>query len=129
MDHRSKGKVTGAHADLRGMTSINIQAGRPAGGSPTAAATNQGRPAGPPPSPPPSGGPGGGPGGPKGELSGLTTDDSKAQEISALLKTDVEEVRKVNSATELVKMFQDRGVDLTSLRSVLNNGDLIDFSF
>ncbi|GIJ60882.1 hypothetical protein [Virgisporangium aurantiacum] len=100
-----------------------IKSSQPAGGSPTAAANNQGRPQSqlnsPPPVPPP-------PGAPKGELSGLSTDDGKAAEISALLDTDVEEVRKVNSAAELVKMFQDRGVDLTSLRSVLNNGDLLD---
>jgi hypothetical protein len=104
------------------MTSINIRAGQPAGGSPTAAATHQSRPHEPSQSPP-AGPP---PGGPKGELGGLSTDDTKVKEVSALLNTDTEEVRKVNSATELVKMFQDRGVDLTALRSVLNNGDLLD---
>ena len=120
------GKSLPEVADAQGVSRddlfATIKSSQPAGGSPTAAANNQGRPAGPPPGPPPSGGPGG----PKGELSGLATDDSKAREISALLETDVEEVRKVNSASELVKMFQDRGVDLTSLRSVLNNGDLLD---
>lgn len=46
--------------------------------------------------------------------------------MSSLLDTDAAEVSKVNSASELVKMFQDKGVDLGTLRSVLNNGDLLD---
>lgn len=66
------------------------------------------------------------PGGPKGELSGINSDETKLNRVSSLLDTDAGEVSKVNSASELVKMFQDKGVDLGTLRSVLNNGDLLD---
>ena len=104
------------------VSADRIKAGQPSGGSPTAVANNQGRPQNSPPVPP-SGPP---PGGPKGELSGLSTDDSKAEKIGALLDTDATEVRKVNSAAQLVKMFQEHGVDLNALRSVLNSGDLLD---
>lgn len=100
-----------------------IQAGLPAGATESAQeiATNRGRPQGAPQGPPP----GPPPGGPKGELGGFN-DEGKLAQVSSLLDTDVENVRKVGSASELVKMFQENNVDLGQLRSVLNNGDLLD---
>jgi hypothetical protein len=118
------GKSLADVADARGVSRddlvATVRAGLPTSSSSTAEqiATNRERPQVPPPGPPP--------GGPKGELSGLSTDDGKVDRISSLLGTDAEEVRKVDSAAELVKMFQDRGIDLNALRSVLNSGDLLD---
>jgi hypothetical protein len=74
------------------------------------------------------GGPGGagGPGGPPpgGSVSGLT-DDEKSSKLSDLLGTDVS---TVSSAQDLVDLLKSKGVDLGALRSVLDNGDLVDYS-
>lgn len=71
--------------------------------------------------------PGPPPGGPRRGAAGLS-DESKLQQLSSLLETDSESLRR-SSATDVVKRMQDKGIDLAQLRSVLNNGDLIDFSF
>jgi biotin operon repressor len=75
---------------------------------------------------PPPGGPGG-PGGPKGMNSGMQ-DSSKLAGISKLLDTDSSTVSSATSATDLVKMLKDKGVDLSSLKNVLDSGDLVDVS-
>ncbi len=71
--------------------------------------------------------PGPPPGAPRGGAAGLS-DESKLQQLSSLLETDSESLRG-SSAGDVVKRLQDKGIDLSELRSVLNNGDLIDFSF
>jgi hypothetical protein len=70
---------------------------------------------------PPAGGHG--PGGPKGMGSGLQ-DSSKLDAVKQLLDSD--DVSSSTSATDLVKKLQDKGVDLSALKNVLNNGDLLD---
>ncbi|MDQ1656002.1 MAG: hypothetical protein QOD41_1085 [Cryptosporangiaceae bacterium] len=72
-----------------------------------------------------AGGPGG-PGGPPsgGSVSGLT-DEDKSSKLSDLLGTDVS---TVSSAQDLVDLLKSKGVDLGALRSVLDNGDLVDYS-
>lgn len=69
--------------------------------------------------------PGPPPGGPRGGAAGLA-DDSKLHQLSTLLETDSDSLRG-SSATDLVKRLQDKGIDLSQLRSVLNSGDLVDF--
>ncbi|MFG1607703.1 hypothetical protein [Actinoplanes sp. NPDC049265] len=79
------------------------------------------------PPPPPGGGhgPGGGQG-PRGANTGIT-DETKLNQISDLLDMDSDEVTsQASSATDLVKLLQSKGVDLSALRNVLNNGDLLD---
>ncbi len=74
--------------------------------------------AGKPPPPPP--------GGPRGANAGLR-DDTKLDQISQLLDMDSDDVTdQATTASALVGMFQANGVDLTSLRDVLNSGDLLD---
>ncbi|WP_327003962.1 hypothetical protein OHA72_54420 [Dactylosporangium sp. NBC_01737] len=70
--------------------------------------------------------PGPPPGGPRGGAAGLT-DESKLQQLSILLETDSESLRG-SSATDVVKRLQDKGIDLSQLRSVLNSGDLVDYA-
>jgi hypothetical protein len=73
------------------------------------------------PPPPP-----GGMHGPKGSNSGIQ-DSSKLSGVSKLLDMDSDDVSsQATSATDLVKMLQSKGVDLNQLKSVLNNGDLLD---
>ena len=68
----------------------------------------------------------GGPGGAKGMNSGLQ-DSSKLDEISKLLDTSSDDVSSsATSASKLVSMLQSKGVDLSSLKDVLNSGDLVD---
>ncbi|GAA2379743.1 hypothetical protein [Dactylosporangium salmoneum] len=74
-------------------------------------AAQQGRP-GPPP--------GGGAGGPAG-----LRDSSKLQQLGTLLNSDTDDLSQL-SATELVKKFQSKGLNLDQLSSVLNSGDLVD---
>lgn len=62
----------------------------------------------------------------KGELSGIGTDETKLNRLSALLDTDTTQVSSLTSAKELISMFRDKGVDLGQLRSVFNSGDLLD---
>lgn len=71
--------------------------------------------------------PGPPPGAPRGDAAGLA-DESKLHQLSSLLETDIETLRG-SSAGDVVQRLQDKGIDLSELRSVLNNGDLIDFSF
>ncbi|GAA3197363.1 hypothetical protein ACFO1B_01205 [Dactylosporangium siamense] len=70
--------------------------------------------------------PGPPPGGPRGGAAGLS-DDTKLQQLSTLLETDSESLRG-SSATDVVKRLQDKGIDLSRLRSVLNSGDLVDYA-
>ncbi|MFC4997679.1 hypothetical protein ACFPIJ_07560 [Dactylosporangium cerinum] len=70
--------------------------------------------------------PGPPPGGPRGGAAGLS-DDTKLQQLSTLLETDSESLRG-SSATDVVKRLQDKGIDLSQLRSVLNSGDLVDYA-
>jgi hypothetical protein len=73
------------------------------------------------PKPPPGGGP-------KGINSGVQ-DSGKLSQISKLLDTDSDTVSSsATSATDLVKMLQSKGVDLSALKNVLDNGDLVDVS-
>jgi hypothetical protein len=77
---------------------------------------------------PPGGGHGGpgGPGGPKGNNSGIQ-DSSKLSSVSKLLDMDAGDVSsQATSASSLVKLLQSKGVDLSSLKSALNSGDLVD---
>jgi hypothetical protein len=76
---------------------------------------------GTPPAPPP--------GGPRGENAGLT-DPDKLQQVSELLDMDTADVTSAaTSASSLVTLLQDKGVDFTRLRDVLNrSGDLLDVS-
>lgn len=76
------------------------------------------RQGGTPPPPPP--------GGPRGENTGLA-DSGKLDQISSLLEMDSEQVTsQATSASGLVKLLQDKGVDLAKLRDVLTSGDLLD---
>ena len=75
--------------------------------------------------PPPHGG-GHHPGGPRGANTGIA-DTDKVKQISELLDMSSDQVTvQATSATDLVKLLQDKGVDLSALRNVLNSGDLID---
>jgi hypothetical protein len=66
------------------------------------------------------------PGGPRGANSGLG-DEDKLNQISQLLDMSSGEVtEQATSATDLVKLLQSKGVDLSALKGVLNNGDLLD---
>ncbi len=77
------------------------------------------------PKPRPGGGHGG-PGGPKGNNSGIQ-DSSKLSSVSKLLDMDSDDVSsQATSAGSLVKLLQSKGVDLSSLKSALNSGDLVD---
>jgi hypothetical protein len=76
---------------------------------------------GTPPPPPPGGGP-------KGANTGVE-DTDKLEQLSSLLKMDSGDVKtRATSATDLIKMMQDKGIDLGQLRNVLNSGDLMDVS-
>ena len=70
--------------------------------------------------------PGPPPGGPRGGAAGLS-DESKLRQLSALLESDSESLRG-STATDVVKRMQDKGIDLSRLRSVLNSGDLVDYA-
>jgi hypothetical protein len=71
------------------------------------------------PPPPPSGGP-------RGENAGLR-DEVKLAEVSKLLRMDTTEVAAAaTSASSLVTLLTNKGVDLRSLRDVLTSGDLLD---
>lgn len=70
--------------------------------------------------------PGPPPGGPRGGAAGLS-DESKLQQLSSLLETDADSLRG-SSATDVVKRMQDKGIDLSKLKSVLNSGDLVDYA-
>ncbi|MDT5042013.1 MAG: hypothetical protein QOE51_2998 [Actinoplanes sp.] len=78
---------------------------------------------------PPSGHHGhGGHGGPKGLNTGVQ-DPDKLQQLSQLLDSSTTDVSSsAASATDLVKLLKDKGVDLSALRNVLNSGDLVDVS-
>ncbi|GAA2896159.1 hypothetical protein Acy02nite_61680 [Actinoplanes cyaneus] len=69
------------------------------------------------------------PGGPRGENAGLA-DPRKLKQVSDLLDMDSSDVTSAaTSASSLVSMLQDKGVDFTQLRNVLNQtGDLLDVS-
>lgn len=100
-----------------------IKAGLPAtttgGTDPTATAEKIAGGRGTPPPPPPGGGP-------KGANTGVT-DTDKLEQLGSLLKMDATEVKtRATSATDLIKMMQDRGIDLGQLRNVLSSGDLMD---
>ncbi|MEV6348228.1 hypothetical protein [Actinoplanes sp. NPDC051851] len=73
-----------------------------------------------PPPPPP-------PGGPRGENACLQ-DDEKLTQISDLLNMDTKEVTdSATTASSLIGLLQNKGVDLSQLRNVLNqSGDLLD---
>jgi hypothetical protein len=80
-------------------------------------------PASPPP-PPPAGRPDGP--GSRGEVAGLQ-DPTKLNSISDLLDMSEDDVTtSATSATKLVELLQNKGVDLGQLRNVLNSGDLLD---
>lgn len=82
-------------------------------GAPRAERTD--RPGGPPPG-----------GGPRGQVAGLS-DEEKTERLSQLLGVAAEDLTdKVANAKELVELLRDKGVDLGELRSILNNGDLVD---
>jgi len=70
--------------------------------------------------------PGGDPRGPRGGAAGLR-DESKLQQLGSLLETDADSLRG-NSATDVVRKLQRKGVDLAELRNVLDNGDLADYT-
>ncbi|MEV4512755.1 hypothetical protein AB0K00_27755 [Dactylosporangium sp. NPDC049525] len=70
--------------------------------------------------------PGPPPGDPRGGAAGLS-DESKLHQLSTLLETDSESLRG-SSATDVVKRMQDKGIDLSQLKSVLNSGDLVDYA-
>jgi hypothetical protein len=70
--------------------------------------------------------PGPPPGAPRGGAAGLS-DESKLQQLSALLETDSESLRG-SSAGDVVKRLQDHGIELSRLRSVLDSGDLVDYA-
>ncbi|WP_436520818.1 hypothetical protein [Actinoplanes sp. HUAS TT8] len=74
-----------------------------------------------PPPPPPSG--------PRGENAGLQ-DPEKLKQVSDLLDMDSADVTSAaTSASSLVSLLQDKGVDFAQLRNVLNqSGDLLDVS-
>ena len=61
-----------------------------------------------------------------GEMGGINTSQGKLDLISALLDTDSETISSISSAKQLVSMLQDKGVDLSALRSVRDSGDLLD---
>lgn len=69
------------------------------------------------------------PGGPRGENAGLA-DPAKLKQVSDLLDMDSADVSKTaTSASSLVSLLQDKGVDFSQLRNVLNQtGDLLDVS-
>jgi hypothetical protein len=78
--------------------------------------------------PPPPGGGHGGPGGSKRANTGVT-DSDKLGRLSELLEMDQDEVTgQATTATDLVKLLQNKGVGLNALRAVLHNGDLIDIA-
>lgn len=66
------------------------------------------------------------PGDPRGGAAGLS-DPSKLQQLGTLLETDGESLRG-SSATDVVRRLQDKGIDLSKLRSVLDSGDLVDYA-
>jgi hypothetical protein len=71
------------------------------------------------PKPPPGGGP-------RGHNTGIQ-DSAKLSGVSKLLDMNSDDVSsQATSATDLVKMLQSKGVDLTSLKNTLNSGDLVD---
>jgi hypothetical protein len=54
---------------------------------------------------------------------------SKAGRLGNLLDVGSDELAsQVSNATDLVQLMQKKGVDLGQLRSILNNGDLLDVS-
>lgn len=81
-------------------------------------------PTGTPPPPPP----GGKHPATKGENAGLHH-SGKLHQMSQLLDMDSDDVTdQATTASGLVNLVQSKGVDLSSLRDVLDNGDLIDVS-
>ncbi|MEU7903597.1 hypothetical protein [Actinoplanes sp. NPDC049118] len=112
-----------SHDDLIAAIKAGMPAGRTSGtsavdgtGIAEKIAAAKGRPQGPPP------------GGAKDELDGLTASASqtKLDRISALLDTDSAEVGSVGSAIQLVDLLREKGFDLSSLKAVLDSGDLLD---
>jgi hypothetical protein len=87
----------------------------------------------PPPPPPPQGSADGAsvpgrPGAPKGENSALD-DEDKLSALSDLLDMGSDQVAgQATSASNLVNLFKQQGVDLSTLRAVLDNGDLFDMN-
>ncbi|BCY07415.1 hypothetical protein [Actinoplanes sp. L3-i22] len=69
------------------------------------------------------------PGGPRGENAGLQ-DSGKLKQVSDMLDMDSQDVTKAaTSASSLVSLLQDKGVDFSQLKNVLNRtGDLLDVS-
>ncbi|WP_203682793.1 hypothetical protein [Actinoplanes siamensis] len=69
------------------------------------------------------------PGGPRGENAGLQ-DAAKLKQVSDLLDMDTADVTSAaTSASSLVSLLQDRGVDFSRLKDVLNrSGDLLDLT-
>lgn len=66
------------------------------------------------------------PGDPRGENAGLR-DEAKLAELGKLLGMDAAQVSKrATSASDLVTLFKEKGVDLYALRDVLDSGDLLD---
>jgi hypothetical protein len=66
------------------------------------------------------------PAAPRGANAGLR-DEAKLAELSELLGMNSSDVsRRATSASDLVALFKDKGVDLYALRDVLDSGDLLD---
>ena len=65
------------------------------------------------------------PGGPRGNLAGLN-DTDKLNGLSSLTGTDSDTLGSMSSAQQLVNLMRQKGVELGSLRNVLNSGDLLD---
>lgn len=112
----SAGKTLQDVATAQGVTRTElvdaIKAGLPTGASEEAEriAAGTGTP------PPPTG----------GYNAGLT-DPAKLNGVSDLLNMPAEEVaNQATTATDLVSMLQNRGVDLGQLRAVMSSGDLLD---
>jgi hypothetical protein len=110
-----------SHDDLITTIKAGLPADATSGADATTTAEKIAATKGMPPPPP-----GQAPGGPKGAHTGIQ-DQGKLSRLSDLLEMDTEDVTgQAASATDLVKLLQDKGVDLGALRSVLSNGDLLD---
>ncbi|WP_285474349.1 hypothetical protein [Actinoplanes sp. NBRC 101535] len=108
-----------SHDDLIAAIEQGLPATAAAGAAEKIASSDGATP--PPPPPPPPAAPAG-----RGENSGLQ-DKEKLQQVSDLLDMDTKDVtEQATSAAGLIGLMQNRGVDLTQLRSVLSSGDILD---
>ena len=113
----SAGKSLQDVATAQGVTRTElvdaIKAGLPTGASEEAEHIAAGT--GTPP-PPPT----------QGHNAGLT-DPAKLDGVSDLLNMPAEEIaNQATTATDLISMLQNRGVDLGRLRAIMSSGDLLD---